>query len=194
MEYYKKLEKKFQEKVNQFINKLPKLDNNWILVAVSEAGRNIANIISQKYNIKVQRFFIEPVHCEYNPDCEIAIIDEFGNIEVNKLLQMSFEIDDETIKRNADLIFNYKIKPMIEKERGNLEKQFIISDEVQNILIIDDNIETGFKLENIIHTFKNLFPQKKIYLGVMNVPDYIFSILNHKIEKIFCYENKYILN
>ena len=59
MEYYKKLEKKFQEKVNQFINKLPKLDNNWILVAVSEAGRNIANIISQKYNIKVYMMIIK---------------------------------------------------------------------------------------------------------------------------------------
>jgi predicted phosphoribosyltransferase len=192
VEHYRKLEKEFQSKVNKLIEQFPELNNNWVIVSISDEGQKIIDIILQRYKIDATRFFIEPIHCEYNQDCEIAIIDEFGNMEINRLLKMSFEIDDETIERNADLILNYKIKPMIEKYRGNSEIRFSISDEVKNILIIDDHVETGFKIENAIHTFKNLFPQKNIYLGVLNIPNFIFDILDNKIEKIFYHEKKFI--
>ena len=127
------MEKEFEYKINKLIDELPVLNENWILVSISNEGKKIVDSILEKYKIDASRFFIEPIHCEYNQDCEIAIIDEYGNIKINRLLKTSFEINDETIERNADLILNYKIKPMIEKERGDSKVEYSISDEVKNI-------------------------------------------------------------
>jgi len=166
----------------KLIDNLPNLDNNsWLIVSISKNGEIVAKQISKALGIQYQQLFIESIFCQKNIDCEIAMVNEFEESFFDEVLKDFFEINDETLKESVKIMYQHKLLPKIKKCR---EELFSIPPNISNILIVDETIETGLRMEMAIKTFQR-FKKQKIFIAIPIVPKQMISFFKDRVENIF---------
>jgi len=167
---------------NNLIKVLPKLDNNsWLIVPISESGKIVAEKLSKTFGVRHQKLFIESIFCQKNIDCEIAMVNEFEEVSYDEVLKEFFEIEKDILDESIKIMYNHKLLPKIKKCRDEL---FSISDKVSNILIVDETIETGLRMEMAIKTLKR-FELTNISIAVPIISEQMFSFFKSRVDTIY---------
>ena len=175
--------KNIEDATDQLIEILPALDKSWLLVPISESGEKIADIISEKLGLESKRVFTQSIFCKKNIDCEIAMISEFKDVIFDEVLQKSFEINRESLLESIEVMYDYKLIQEIERCRG-IKDLFSISEHISKVLIIDETIETGLRMELAIKTLKR-FQLETISIAIPIVPEQMFSLFEKSVKNIF---------
>ncbi len=157
--------------------------DEWLLLSISDNGDIIAKGLSEKLNIRWERFYIESVYCQLNVDCKIAMISEFKDIVVDEVLRDFFQIDKHILDKAIDVIFNYKLMPKLQKER-NSDNLLNIEKNIKNVVFVDESVETGLRVQCAMRSIENRFDVVQ-YIATPIIPDLIYSFLDSDVEKIF---------
>lgn len=148
------------------------------IIYVSQNAYQLAGFISQSRN-----FPITKIYCKYikSPvsDTKLAVVDEFGNITVDKNSFYSFDIDDTYITSQAQEI-EQSLKKQAQKRQHNIE-EFV---ENQNILLVKEYMESGLKTLCVLETLKKL-GAKNIDIATIAIPNDLLDILNPHVTKIY---------
>jgi predicted phosphoribosyltransferase len=174
--------------IEEASHKLAKLlndevDENWLLVPITDNGLKIAEYLSSKLNLPIERLFIETVFCQNNSECEVAFLDEFKNVKFHEAVKRMFGIDKNVVLKAIDVIYEYKLIPKAEGFRGH-RKNFSIPQNIENILIVDFSLEQGFRMELAIETLES-FGIEEIHIAVPLLPKHIFEIFESKVENLY---------
>jgi putative phosphoribosyl transferase len=171
----------------QLVEKLQKkVDENWLIVAVSEEAISFAEILSTLLKVDYQLFFIDSISCQNNSDCEVAFISEFNIVQFNETLRDAFGLDNDTMMEALQVIYEYKLLPEIENYRGS-RRYFQLPDGVDTVLLIDNSIETGFRMEVAIDSMETLGIED-IYIATPVIPSHIFDLFEPMVEEIIYIE------
>jgi putative phosphoribosyl transferase len=176
-----------EETIQKLSLSLPKIDDTWYLIAVSEHGEKLAKGLSESLKVNFDKLFIESVYCQMNRDCEIAMISEFENIFYDEVLLRSFDINRKKVSQAISVIYNYKLVPRLKAYRGSI-KNITIPENVKNIILIDETIETGLRMESAIATVSNRFDIENIYVATPILQKQIFNLLKDSVKDIFSYK------
>ncbi|MEA2049325.1 MAG: phosphoribosyltransferase family protein [Campylobacterota bacterium] len=128
------------------------LQEDWIVIAVSDGGVPIASKIAKNLNANLDFLFTEKIFTEKNNECEIAIITETTEIVIHEELMKSFKLDLEKIYKQADEKYNKEIKSYKAKYRNSLD---IISLDNKNVLLVDEGLNTGLTMMACIKSVVN---------------------------------------
>lgn len=120
-----------------------------ILIAISDGGLYIAFEIAKRFNLNLNFLFTEPIYAPKNSECEVAIVSESMDIEMNESLIDSFGISYDFIYGEAKRRYDEKILPKIYKFRKG---EIISSLNKKNVFLIDDGIDTGLTMSVAIKT------------------------------------------
>jgi predicted phosphoribosyltransferase len=162
-------------------------DKNWLLVAISESGEQIAKILSKHLQIPNKRLFLEPVFCQKNSDCEIAMVSEFKTIIIDDVLKEAFQLEREMLLNSIDVIYDYKLMPRVEAIRGNRDN-LKIGETVEKVILVDEAVETGLRMETAIATISSVFKIESIYIATPIIPQQMVDFFEPIVEKIFRYD------
>jgi predicted phosphoribosyltransferase len=162
------------------------LDETWLIVPISKEALFFAKTISQKTGTKFELLFIDAISCQKNIECKVAFISEFKNSVFNETIRDAFQISNDHLSEALKIIHEYKIMPELEEYRGG-RIPFQIPNEIENILLLDTSIETGFKMEVAIDTIEELGIED-IYIASPVIPVQMFDLLEPTVEKIFSLE------
>lgn len=171
---------------------------DWVVIASSYGGFEIAKIVAQSLNGKFDIMFSSKIYAPNNEDCEIAVVTEHEEVLVHDELLKSFDISLDYVYSKSKLTFEESIKNRVKKFRkGNHIKGF----ENKNILIVDEGINTGLTIMACIKTAINL-NAKSISVAVPVIPTlsipfieaiaddlYFVKKLDHFVEIDFYYDS-----
>ena len=65
----------------------------WIVIAASNGGYEIAKIIAKELDAKLDIMFNEKIYAPNNEECEIAVVTELEEVLIHEELVKSFDID-----------------------------------------------------------------------------------------------------
>ena len=175
--------KNLDDASKKLLNNIPELEGEgWLLLAISDSGEKIASQIAKNRKLPYKRLNIEPVHCPKNQECQIAVVTELGNIQIDTRLQDAFHLDGEDIENLIELTYQYKLLPKLKKKRI---QKFELPQDIEKVIIVDEAIETGLRMEGAISTLTELFDIREIYIAVPIIPQTIFEIFEDTVEEIF---------
>jgi len=118
------------------------VDDNWLIVAMSENAIPLANMISHKNDLDYDLLISETIEAPNNKECEIAMVSETEEIVIHEALVNSFEINLDYIYGQAHRVYEDKIVPKAYKYRkGDL----INSLTDRNVLFVDIGCESGLR-------------------------------------------------
>ncbi|KIM11080.1 MAG: hypothetical protein KU37_08245 [Sulfuricurvum sp. PC08-66] len=161
--------------------------NNWIVIAVSSGGFEIALALAKKLKLDVDLLFNEAIMSPVNSECEIARVSETEEIVIHELLVHSFEIQNDYIFGQAKRMYEDKILPDIYKFRKDSAFCSLYN---RNVLLLDEGSETGMKLMVGIKSALEM-KAKAIYVVAPVMPDDIVDNVNQLVDDVFClYEVK----
>jgi putative phosphoribosyl transferase len=160
-------------------------DEEWIFVAVSKGGLEIANLIKSNLKNQIDFLFSEAILAPHNSECEIARVSENEDIVIIDELAKSFEIQYDYIYGEAHRKHEEKILSYVYKYRKG--KQFVdVSDRV--VLLIDEGSETGIVLTTAIKSILNMRP-KAVYIAAPILPTTVIENLEPFADEIFFIHN-----
>ncbi len=184
---------------NKLLEILPKellKTEEWILLALSKGGVEIASFIANELDLDFDIFIVEPIFAPQNSECEIAMVSETKDIVMIDALIDSFEIDENYIYQKAQEIHDSTILQHINLFRVSLPLSDINS---RSILLIDEGCESGLSTMCAIKSILNLQAKKvsvavpiiaeDLYHNLDLIVDNIFA--NHKIEHFISTEYYY---
>ncbi len=175
--------KNLDDASKKLLKNIPELEGEgWLLLAISDSGEKIASQIAKNRKLPYKRLHIEPVHCPKNQECQIAVVTELKNSYIFEELRTIFGIDLEDIENLIELTYQYKLLPKLEK-RG--VGKFQLPQDIEKVIIVDEAIETGLRMEGAISTLTELFDIREIYIAVPIIPQTIFEIFEDTVEEIF---------
>ena len=178
--------KNLDDATKRLLKQIPKLEGEgWLFLAISDNGEKIASQIARNRKLPYKRLHMEPVHCPKNRECQIAVVTELGNIQIDTRLQDAFNLDGEDIENLIELTYQYKLLPKLKKKRI---QKFELLQDIEKVIIIDEAIETGLRMEGAISTLTELFDIREIYIAVPIIPQTIFEIFEDRVEEIFFIE------
>lgn len=170
----------------------------WIVIASSYGGFEIAKIIAHSLNGKFDIMFSSKIYAPNNEDCEIAVVTEHGEVLIHDELLKSFDISLDYVYSKSKLTFKESIKERVNKFRKGKQ---ISGLEDKNILIVDEGINTGLTVMACIKTAINL-NAKSISVAVPIIPTlsvpfiesiaddlYFVKKLDHFVEIDFYYDS-----
>ena len=177
--------KNLDDASQQLCNVIPKFKNqNLLFLAISDGGEEIASQLSLYFKLPYKRLFIEPIFCPKNQNCEIAMVTELQNIKIDKILQDAFQLDQELLNNSIELAYDYKLIPKLKQKRGEIKK-IEIDKSITSIILVDETIETGLKMETAIETVVDLLNIEKIFIATPIIPKTIFEVFESMVEQIF---------
>jgi putative phosphoribosyl transferase len=160
-------------------------DEEWIFVAVSKGGLEIANLIKSNLKNQIDFLFSEAILAPHNSECEIARVSENEDIVIIDELAKSFEIQYDYIYGEAHRKHEEKILSYVYKYRKG--KQFVdVTDRV--VLLIDEGSETGIVLTTAIKSILNMRP-KAVYIAAPILPTTVIENLEPFADEIFFIHN-----
>ncbi len=184
MQKYKNILKDRTQAANKLKEILPmqKLkEENWIFVAVSPGGLEIAHIIKGNLRNKLDYLFSEPILAPNNAECEIARVSENEDIVIIDELARSFDIQYDYIYGEAHRKHEEKILSHIYQYRKG--KPFIdIQDKV--VLLLDEGAETGMKFTTAIKSVLGMKP-KAVYAAAPILPTTVIENLEPFADEVF---------
>jgi putative phosphoribosyl transferase len=191
---------------NQLISTLPiktMQTEKWIILSASTGGIPIAKELAKLLNAPVDLILTEKIFTPNNKSCEIAIITETNELVIHEELQKSFRIKLNTIFSTASNLMETSIK---DKKLDFREGMDLINISNQNILIVDEGLNTGLTMMACIKTVLNkgaksvcvavpVLP-KSIVLDLESIADdlYYTKAIDHFVSIDFYYENLDIIS
>ena len=184
MQKYKNILKDRTEAASKLKEVLPmqKLkEENWIFVAVSPGGLEIAHTIKGTLRNKLDYLFSEPILAPHNDECEIARVSENEDIVIIDELVHSFEIQYDYIYGEAHRKHEEKILSYIYQYRKG--RPFLdIEDKI--VLLLDEGAETGVKFTTAVKSILSMKP-KAVYIAAPILPTTVIENLEPFADEIF---------
>jgi len=157
-----------------------------ILIAISQGGSYIANILSTKLGFEKDILLSARIKAPNNSDVTIAIITESEDVVIHNELINSFEIDEDYIYTQA----RYKFEEAILNDKYKYRSgDKIIDITNKRVILIDESVESGFSMYASIKSMislgaKNIYIaspviDKVAYDNLLTICDGVYS--NHKI-------------
>ena len=126
---------------------------NWIVIASSYGGFEIAKIIAKSLNGKFDIMFSEKIFAPNNEECEIAVVTEHEEVLIHEELVKSFDISLDYVYSKSKQIFDNSINQKVKRFRHGDKIRKL---EGENVLIVDEGINTGLTMMACIKTAINL--------------------------------------
>jgi len=124
----------------------------WIVLSASCGGMSLANDLAIKLNSPIDLIITEKIFTPNNNNCEVAIISETNELVIHEELQKSFDIDLDYIFNSATNLFNTSIEDKIVNLRDGKK---LIDIKNENVLIVDEGLNTGLTMMACIKTVLN---------------------------------------
>ncbi|RXJ84764.1 phosphoribosyltransferase [Arcobacter cloacae] len=185
----------------RLIDALP-IDNmkleEWIVIASSYGGFEIAKIVAKALNGKYDIMFSGKIYAPNNEDCEIAVVTEREEVLIHEELVKSFDISLDYVYSKSKQVLEESITKQVNRFRQG-EKIEKLED--KNVLIVDEGINTGLTMMACIKTAINL-KAKSISVATPILPTasiptiesiaddlYFVKKLDHFVEIDFYYDS-----
>ncbi len=170
----------------------------WFIICPSCGGYEIAKIVAESLNAKLDILFSEKIYAPSNNECEIAIVTEYEDVVINEELIKSFDIGLDYVYTESRKVYeNILLRKVCKFRHG--KKIDDLKD--KNILIIDDGINTGLSIMATIKTVINL-KAKSVSIAtpilatssikdIESIADDLFYVkdLEHFVSVSFYYED-----
>ncbi len=184
MQKYKNILKDRTEAASKLKEVLPmqKLkEENWIFVAVSPGGLEIAHAIKGSLRNTLDYLFSEPILAPHNDECEIARVSENEDIVIIDELVRSFDIQYDYIYGEAHRKHEEKILSSIYQFRKG--RPFIDIEE-KVVLLIDEGAETGMQFTTALKSILGMKP-KAVYVAAPILPTSVIENLEPFADELF---------
>lgn len=171
---------------------------DWIVIASSYGGFEIAKIIAKSLEGKYDIMFSEKIYAPNNEDCEIAVVTEHEEVLIHEELVKSFDVSLDYIYSKSKQVFDEAIIKKINRFRHGEKIENL---ENKNVLIVDEGINTGLTMMACIKTAINL-KAKSISVATPILPTasipsiesiaddlYYIKKLDHFVEIDFYYDS-----
>lgn len=185
----------------RLIDALP-IDNmkleEWIVIASSYGGFEIAKIVAKALNGKYDIMFSGKIYAPNNEDCEIAVVTEREEVLIHEELVKSFDISLDYVYSKSKQVLEESITKQVYRFRQG-EKIEKLED--KNVLIVDEGINTGLTMMACIKTAINL-KAKSVSVATPILPTasiptiesiaddlYFVKKLDHFVEIDFYYDS-----
>ena len=156
-------------------------EENWIFVAVSPGGLEIAHSIKGSLRNRLDYLFSEPILAPNNEECEIARVSESEEIVISDELVRSFDIQYDYIYGEAHRKHEEKILSYIYQYRKG--RPFIeIKERV--VLLLDEGAETGVKFTTALKSVLSMQP-KAVYIAAPILPTTVIENLEPFADELF---------
>jgi len=119
------------------------IDEDWIIVAVSEAGIYLAKKIAQMSGSDFEILFSETILAPNNYDCKIAIVSESEEIIIHHELIESFGISLDFVYGEAHRQYEDKILQYKNKYRQGLNMKSLKN---RKVLFVAEGVDTGLTM------------------------------------------------
>ncbi len=160
-------------------------EEEWIYVAVSPGGLEIAQTIKGNLKNTIDFLFSESILAPLNPECEIARVSENEDIVIIDELVRSFNIQYDYIYGEAHRKHEEKILGYIYKYRKG--RPFVdVSRKI--VLLLDEGSETGMKLTTAVKSVMSMKP-KAVYIAAPILPTTVIETLEPYADAIFFVHN-----
>ena len=188
MQKYRNILKDRHEAASKLKDILPMTqikEEQWIFVAVSEGGLDIAHTIRGTLRNEIDYLFSASILAPKNPECEIARVSENEDIIIIDELVRAFELQYDYIYGEAHRKHEEKILSNIYRYRKG--KAFIdVKD--KKVLLLDEGSETGVRLTMALKSVLNMHP-KAVYIGVPIIPTTVLEALEPLADEVFFIHN-----
>lgn len=161
------------------LNEIIPKDSNFNIIYVSPEAYQLAGFISQNLNTASSRIYSEYYYSPIS-NTRLGLVDEFGNITMDKNSFYSFELDEKEIKEKCLSIQNSLI---LKGEKRPVNIKNFVKD--KNILLVKESIESGLKAFATIETLK-ILGAKSISLACISMPEDMIETLEINTDNIYC--------
>ena len=156
---------------------LDKIDNDVVILAISEAGVFYATELAKRIGfVEADFLFTEPIVSPVNKECVLGIVSETEDIVLIDELIDAFNISRDFIYAEARRIYNEKIISYIYEYRYG---DTIMDLKDKKVILVDEGANTGLTLEVCIKSCINQ-GVKSVDVAIPIVP----SSLAKEIKKI----------
>ncbi|RUM66851.1 MAG: sodium:proton antiporter [Sulfurospirillum sp.] len=153
----------------------------WILLALSDGAVEITAKLANRFGFDFDLFFSEAIVAPNNEECQLAMVSETNDIVIEEKLTESFGISLDYIYEEGERLFHERIVKYRYRYRDGLG----VSDlRDQNVLLIDEGCETGFKVMCALKSVINL-GVRKVSVATPVIPDDLFTLVDKKVDKIY---------
>jgi len=161
---------------------LDKIDNDTIILAISEDGVYYAKEIAKKIGfVEADFLFSEPIVSAHNKECILGCVSETKDIVLIEELIDAFDISRDYVFSEAQRLFDEKIISYIYEYRYG---DSIVDLKDKKVILIDEGANTGLTLEVCIKSCINS-GAKAVDVAIPIIP----ASLAKEIKKIsdYCY-------
>ncbi len=184
MQKYKNILKDRIEAANRLKETLPMQkikEENWIFVAVSSGGLEIAHQIKGTLRNKIDFLFSESILAPNNDECEIARVSESEEIIIIDELAHAFDIQYDYIYGEAHRKHEEKILSYVYQFRKGRP---FVEIEGHVVLLLDEGAETGVKLTTALKSVLAMKP-KAVYIAAPILPTTVVENLEPFADELF---------
>ncbi|MFK2821728.1 phosphoribosyltransferase family protein [Arcobacter sp. YIC-80] len=126
---------------------------NWTVISSSCSGYEIAKIIADTLNAKLDIMISEKIDAPSNDECEVAIVTEHEEVVIHEELVKCFDISLDYIYAKSKQVYENVVLNKVNRLRHGNQ---IATLEYKNVLIVDEGINTGLTMMACIKTAINL--------------------------------------
>lgn len=153
----------------------------WIVISASYGGFEIAKIVAQALEAKVDIMFSEKIYAPNNDECEIAVVTEHEEVLIHEELLKSFEISLDYVYAKSKNIYENELKRVLNRFRHGTT---IADLENKNVLIVDEGINTGLTMMACIKTAVNL-KAKSVSVAIPILPTAIIPAIEAIADDLY---------
>ncbi|NKQ39992.1 MAG: hypothetical protein HF962_00260 [Sulfurovum sp.] len=156
-------------------------DREVIVIALSEGGVIIADILAQKLDCSMDILLTESILAPNNSELSIAKVTETQEVLIHNALINSFEIDEEFVYKEAKRIYDEKILSYLYKYRKGSNLQQVSG---KAVILVDECVETDF---TAIVAIKSMIAMqaKNIYVATPILDEVSYNSLTQVSDGVF---------
>lgn len=158
------------------------LQENWVLISVSEGGVLLCDAIRGHRKLKVDWLLGESIMAPNNRECEIGRVSEFEEIVINDDLVQAFGIQYDYVYGEAHRKHEEKILSNIYHFRKGRPLTELKG---KNVMLVDQGTESGLKLMCAIKTVLALTPNA-LYACAPVMPTEVHEAVEALCDAVFC--------
>ncbi len=153
-----------------------------LIVALSEGGVIIADLLAQKMGCSMDILLSESILAPNNPELSIAKVSETQEIVIHKALINAFDIDEEFVYKEAKRMYDEKILSYLYRYRKGGSLQSVSG---KAVILVDECVETDF---TAIVAIKSMIGKeaKNIYIATPILDEASYESLTQISDGVFC--------
>jgi len=154
---------------------------NWVILAVTRDGLDIALAIKEKTALEINIILTEPIMAPNNNECEIARVSETEEIVIHEGLVKQFRIQNDYIYGEAHRKHEEKILSQVYRFRKGEQ---ICDLENKNVLLVDAGASSGLLIQTAIKTVMSL-GVRHVRVAIPVMPLDLFETVSTQVDEIF---------